>query len=282
MNKLLVSLLLAGLAAAADAPTAAAVTFRLRYDAAQPLSYHESFSGHGELTRHADGGQPARLEASGEGDRVWQVEDVDHDRYVVSALSTKGALRLSIPGANYVDDRPWRGFRLHLTDDGAVHAAEPVESAEADSQASGLPLDLDLSDLFVMAELGLLPPHDLAVGETWSFDQAAPAGPAKAHLEGRLEAVEGDPGERLARTRVAFKLPLPDRPTPAQGVVVSGELAGSLQVWFELDAGKVRSAKGPLSMTARYRRGGEGGRLLATAKLDLEVSVEPAEAKPRR
>ncbi len=186
-----------------------------------------------------------------------------------------------MPEGKYVDQRPWQTFELVALPGGRIvrsailpaeDADEPVnEPAEepTDDRFARLPFELDLGELFCVLELGLLPPQALEVGETWSAPAPADGG---LSARGRLVSLDEGDGGPLAVLETRFACPVAERPTPAPDVVATGTLTGRATVRFEVAAGRVRSANGPLELRLEVRRKGTAERLGPVA-VDLTLSA---------
>ncbi|NUP98977.1 MAG: hypothetical protein HUU35_03870 [Armatimonadetes bacterium] len=251
------------------------LALRLTFKPAACWEFRESLRGSGELTRHlASGDQVVRLDATAINRRAWRVESAEGELVTLTAVSAPTETKLVLPDATFEDKRPWRAFRLAVTADGALQSAEVLPAEEGDASAepeevTPLPLDLDLGEVFAMLELGMLPPKALEPGESW---EVARDGAGQAAVSGRLIEVLGEAAEQLAVLETRYQAPVPEMTTPAAGVVVSGSLSGLAQVRFEVAAGRVRSARGPLDLRLQFRRRGNEA-ILATVNLRLELDV---------
>lgn len=260
--------------AAADEPIALALVF----PAGRPVVYSERIEGRGELVRSADGGERRLpLNALAEGRREWRVERPLQEGWELTAASTAGRMVLRLPDRTYESARPWRSFTLRVNPTGAVLDAAEV-AAEGPGDDDPMPVDLDLGEILTMAELGLLPPKPLRVGEVWETpdEEGAPRRPLR--VRGRLVAFE----DGVATLETSLRADIPERATPLPDIVAVGALAGTLTVRFDVNQGCVRETSGPLTLELRYRRPGRAGRVLATVTLSFELRVARVEPTGRR
>ncbi len=238
-------------------------------------AFRETLRGEGELLRYLDGQeQRLSLSASGEAVRRWSVGEVDEQAFDALAVCPRGRLTLTAGGESYGDGRPWRGFALRCSRLAQVLRAEPVEREpvpELGPAPPGLPLDLDLSELFCLFELGLLPPRPLAVGERWSLDEQPGAAALPLKLSGRLAELS----DTTAVLETSYEATIPERETPDPSLVARGTMRGRVTVWFDLAAGRVSRAEGPLELELVFAARGRSGTVAARMSWKLDVAAEP-------
>ncbi|MBI2298575.1 MAG: hypothetical protein HYU66_06415 [Armatimonadetes bacterium] len=245
-----------------------AVTLRLKLAKGEKTIWSERLTGHGELVRQAGGQrQTLPVEVRSEAERRWSVDEQRADGWRLTARCARAEASLRLADDEFRDARPQRSFALHVGEHGAILAAEVIEEPTARPSAeAGLPLDLDLGELFCMTELGLLPAGEVKVDEPWGWPEVKPGDP-------------GDAGKRVATLVTALHAPVPERATPAPGVIAEGELSGRFTIRFAVEAGRVNTVTGPLDLTLRFRQGHRGA-VLASLTLHLTVQAERLEVAP--
>ncbi|MCC7494014.1 MAG: hypothetical protein IT204_16775 [Fimbriimonadaceae bacterium] len=253
-------------AAAAQEP----YTLRLQWQPGEVCTFRESFRGRGDLVRQRGETQDTlKLDATGDGLRRWTVEEVGEQGARLAAASTAGKLTLTMPGSSYADGRPWRGYRLLVSPSGQVVESALAEAVDAPEPTDPLPFDLDLSEFLVLLELGMLPPGPLRVGESWQ----SPAANQRLKVEGTLLRVSADAAP-IAELETRWRAAIERQPTPVRDVTVDGELSGLVTLRFDLTAGRVLAARGPVELRLNYRRGQAAAVGTVLLKLDLETTRE--------
>ncbi len=255
------------------------VAFRVQYQAGERFAFGEAVTGQGELVRlRPEGAQRLQLDVSGEARREWRVEEVEPEHAWLLAVCREAKMVLRLANATYQDRRPWRTWRLRVAPSGRVGWAGLVPGDEVgvvEGEPTGefdkLPFDLDLSELLTMIEIGLLPPKAMVPGQSWSVAATAES---PFTVRGRFIGQETTDDTALALLETAFEASLPNLPTPAREVVLSGTLSGTVSSRFALVPGRVKGAKGPLELRLEFRRRGSEVRLATvTLKLDLAVTA---------
>jgi len=270
------------LLALAAALAAEPVDLQLRLAPGETRVYAETWRGRGELVRHqGETDQKLALEASAENERVWRVDELTEAgaRCRAESRRSKAGLTLVEARREYRRERPWRAFALTVGPRGTVGewevlAPEPPHDQPGENEP---PVDFDLGELLVLAELGLLPPRPLAVGERWQWPPPPKQPPAPGEREPRrpvtvsgrlLTLSEGE--QPLATLETQVQVVLAPRPTAAREITLNGTLNAVLRVRFATAAGCVETVDGPLDVSLRYERAGQA---VATVRLGLAVEA---------
>ena len=248
------------------------------------MTFAEQWKGTGRLLRgQGDDAVEVPLDGEGHGNRMWEVAEVGVEQTELTQATADCRAALTMPDGKYLDERLWRAFELEVKPSGQIAHSTLIEAddpddehpdATADDRFAKLPFDLDLGELFCMLELGMLPPKPLEIGEPWTAD-TPPGGGLSAN--GRLISVDDGDAGPVAKLETRYACPVPERRTPAPDVVVVGTLTGRTTVFFELEAGRVKSASGPLELRLEFRRRGTAETL---GKVELDLDLETTRTAP--
>lgn len=251
-----------------DAPII--VPLRLGYADGERVAFIERLTGSGTLIRHDAGGDTELpLDFEAEGRRLWTIDVPAADRLEIEARSTAARMVVRVAGQAFEAEAPWRSFTLAADRQGRIMDAVPLTNDAP--AANDLPLDLDLSELLALFELAMLPPEPMPVGASWSLTGPTTALP---NVRGQLRLLSLEPvdGRSMAQLETTLATTFDERPSPAPGVVLGGSVEATVRSRFDVEAGRVISAEGPLQLLLQYRR--RGGTALATLRLLLNVSLE--------